>query len=78
MGCGIAYGEAGPRIQSEIGEAASIELLGNDFTAVVTRAAELANPGDIILLSPACSSFDMFKSYEDRGQSFTQLSKASE
>ena len=78
MGRGIAYGEAGPRIQSEIGDAASIELLGNDFTAVVTRAAELAHPGDIILLSPACSSFDMFESYEDRGQSFTQLSKESE
>tara|TARA_B100001123_G_scaffold142447_1_gene165590 strand:- start:124224 stop:125591 length:1368 start_codon:yes stop_codon:yes gene_type:complete len=78
VGCSIAYGEAGPRIQSEIGDAASVELLGDDFKAVVARATELARPGDVILLSPACSSFDMFESYEDRGRSFAQLSKESE
>jgi UDP-N-acetylmuramoylalanine--D-glutamate ligase len=36
----------------------------------VRRAAESAVPGDIVLLSPACSSFDMFRSYQDRGQAF--------
>ena len=36
----------------------------------VERAAEAAVPGDIVLLSPACSSFDMFRSYQDRGQAF--------
>ncbi|MBC6607378.1 UDP-N-acetylmuramoyl-L-alanine--D-glutamate ligase [Hymenobacter sp. BT188] len=37
----------------------------------VRRAAELAAPGDVVLLSPACASFDLFKNYEDRGQQFT-------
>ncbi|WP_133273610.1 UDP-N-acetylmuramoyl-L-alanine--D-glutamate ligase [Hymenobacter radiodurans] len=36
----------------------------------VRRAAELAAPGDVVLLSPACASFDLFKNYEDRGQQF--------
>ena len=37
---------------------------------IVTRASELAQPGDVVLLSPACSSLDMFKGYQDRGDQF--------
>jgi UDP-N-acetylmuramoylalanine--D-glutamate ligase len=41
----------------------------------VRRAAELAAPGDVVLLSPACASFDLFKNYEDRGRQFAQAVK---
>ena len=41
----------------------------------VARAAALAAPGDVVLLSPCCASFDLFKNYEDRGRQFIQCVK---
>jgi UDP-N-acetylmuramoylalanine--D-glutamate ligase len=38
----------------------------------VRRAAELAEPGQAVLLSPACASFDMFRDYRHRGEVFAQ------
>ena len=46
-----------------------VENLGS-MKEVVKKAAELGQSGDIVLLSPACASFDMFKNYKDRGQQF--------
>jgi len=42
----------------------------------VERAAALAEPGDTVLLAPACSSFDMFASYAERGEAFQRAVSA--
>jgi UDP-N-acetylmuramoylalanine--D-glutamate ligase len=40
------------------------------FDDVLTTASGLARPGDVVLLSPACSSYDMFRNFEERGDRF--------
>jgi UDP-N-acetylmuramoylalanine--D-glutamate ligase len=45
-------------------------------TKVVTLANSFAKPGAVVLLSPACASYDMFENYEQRGQQFTELVKS--
>lgn len=46
-----------------------------DMTDAVKHALELGQPSDIVLLSPACASFDLFRNYEDRGNQFKQAVK---
>jgi UDP-N-acetylmuramoylalanine--D-glutamate ligase len=69
----IAFGEARAKIVAELGEHIDIEQIDDGFERVVARAAELAQPGDAVLLAPACASFDMFVDYEDRGRRFKAL-----
>ncbi|NLB87745.1 MAG: hypothetical protein GX790_00750 [Syntrophomonadaceae bacterium] len=45
----------------------------NNINEAVKLAGELAEPGNIVLLSPACASWDMFESYEQRGDIFCEL-----
>ena len=74
----IAYGEAAPTVVADIGNVVPTEHMGRSFEDVVERARELALPGDAVLLSPACSSYDMFKNYEERGTTFKRLAGAKE
>ena len=69
----VAYGEIVAQLEAELGEATTLVREDGPFEAVVQKAAELAQPGDVVLLSPACASFDMFRDYEERGQRFAEL-----
>ncbi|HEY0780073.1 MAG TPA: UDP-N-acetylmuramoyl-L-alanine--D-glutamate ligase [Gemmatirosa sp.] len=68
----LAYGEAAPIVAQDLDGLAPVEVLGSDFDAVCARARALAAPGEAVLLSPACSSFDMFANYEARGIAFRE------
>ena len=73
----VLIGEAADKIAAAIADAypALSELSvarASNMADAVRRAFELAQPGDAVLLSPACSSFDMFKSYAERGDRFAE------
>lgn len=65
----ILIGEDANTIESELGSVAPVAH-AVDMRDAVTRGFEAAEPGDVVLLAPACASFDMFESFEHRGQVF--------
>ena len=71
----VCQGEAGPRISeflNESGVKAEIRLVP-DLESAVVEARRVALPGDVVLLSPGCASFDQFAEYAERGVAFTKL-----
>lgn len=67
-------GAAAPKIEAEI---SGVEVVHADtLENAVKLASQKALPGDIVLLAPACSSFDQFQSYEHRGRVFKDLVRA--
>ena len=69
----LAYGESAPIVEADLGGVVPVERLGSSFDDVLARAREIAQPGDAVLLSPACSSYDMFDNYEQRGREFKRI-----
>jgi UDP-N-acetylmuramoylalanine--D-glutamate ligase len=65
----IAIGEAGPRIAQAAGVRA---VTAASMADAVALARDAAAPGDVVLLSPACASFDMFASADERGERFAE------
>ena len=67
----VLIGEAAPLIAEAIGDALPVQRAAT-MSEAVAAAVKLARPGDAVLLSPACSSFDMFRDYKDRGDAFVR------
>ena len=68
----LLIGAAGSKIEKQIAGSVAIEQAGTIERAVET-AAHAARPGDVVLLAPACASFDQFQNYEHRGRVFKEL-----
>jgi UDP-N-acetylmuramoylalanine--D-glutamate ligase len=73
----IAMGQTGPAIAAAVegarqGQSPVVEK-ADDLPSAVAAAERLAEPGDVVLLSPACASYDQFDNYEQRGDVFVHL-----
>jgi UDP-N-acetylmuramoylalanine--D-glutamate ligase len=67
----VAIGEARPRVREALSGAVDVRDAVS-FEEAVRTAYELAKPGGVVLLAPACASFDMFRDYAERGRRFKE------
>jgi UDP-N-acetylmuramoylalanine--D-glutamate ligase len=72
---GRAYliGETAPELAEALGRAGVPYVQCGDLATAVGAAAEAARPGEVVLLSPACASYDQFRDFEQRGEEFRRL-----
>jgi UDP-N-acetylmuramoylalanine--D-glutamate ligase len=71
----VCMGTDNHKIHEAFGDAVSTMINTSNAEEAVQGAFHFANKGDVVLLSPACASFDLFKNYEDRGKQFKQAVK---
>ena len=71
----IVFGESAEELARVLGPVIRVERV-ETLAQAVSYAAAAARPGDVVLLAPACASFDQFKSFEDRGEQFARLARA--
>ena len=69
-------GEAAAEIAAALEEEAVPYVRAGDLATALAAAREAAEPGDVVLLSPACASFDQFRDFEHRGERFRELVEA--
>ena len=70
----VSYGDAGGHINTALGDAVrSVQV--TDLSSAVKKAQLMAAPGDIVLLSPGCASYDEFSNFEERGNHFKSIIK---
>ena len=70
----VSYGDAGGQINTVLGDAVrSVQV--TDLSSAVKKAQSMAAPGDIVLLSPGCASYDEFSNFEERGNYFKSIIK---
>lgn len=68
----VLFGEAKEKIWKELGKFTETYVT-KDLNSAVAQAALISERGDVVLFSPMCSSFDMFRDYQDRGNSFKRI-----
>ena len=68
----LVIGAAAEKIAADLGDAVAVENAGT-LDRAIQIASDRARPGDVVLLAPACSSFDQFENYEHRGRAFKDL-----
>jgi UDP-N-acetylmuramoylalanine--D-glutamate ligase len=68
----LTIGEDAPAVERELSGLAPTESC-RTLDGAARRAVDLSGPGDVVLLSPACASYDQFRNYEERGEAFRRL-----
>ncbi len=68
----VAIGEARPLVADALGDVVPVHE-ADSMAAAVASAFELAKPSGVVLLAPACASFDMFRDYAERGRAFKEI-----
>ena len=68
----VCLGEDNTKLHSAFGKAVDVIVNTNNIHDAVRMAYQLGAPGDVVLLSPACASFDLFQNFEDRGMKFKE------